>query len=229
MPCFGEPFLHSGLFEEIRHVGVVGEIAYPLCADNVFRPFLRNEPVEFIDVERLAAIIHECAYAVFLSLTLAVMVVMVMAVAHAVVMVAVRMIFLIMLMMPVVVVLMLVMMMLMPVMPVMAVEMAVVVVVVMAVLLFLDVGEGFLNFLNPCGGCHCLLKVEEAGVEKLVEVDVAIVAFQNLGLRLKRAHNFADVAHIFRCHFRDFVEHNYIAKFNLLNHEALDVFFPDVF
>ena len=152
-----------------------------------------------------------------------------MAVAHAVVMVAVRMIFLIMLMMPVVVVLMLVMMMLMPVMPVMAVEMAVVVVVVMAVLLFLDVGEGFLNFLNPCGGCHCLLKVEEAGVEKLVEVDVAIVAFQNLGLRLKRAHNFADVAHIFRCHFRDFVEHNYIAKFNLLNHEALDVFFPDVF
>ena len=47
----------------------MGKIAKALGADDVRRPFLRHEPVELVQVERLAAIVDKRTHAVLIGLS----------------------------------------------------------------------------------------------------------------------------------------------------------------
>ena len=104
MSGLGEFLLHSGLFEEIRHVGVVVEVADTLGTDNVFRPFLCYIIVEFIDVKGFACEIYESADAILLSFTLPMMVMMVVMVMPVLVLVIIVVMMVMMLMLVLVVV-----------------------------------------------------------------------------------------------------------------------------
>ena len=52
--------------------------------------------------------------------------------------------------------------------------------------LFLYFVERLLYLPDPCGRCGGLAEVEKMRVENLVEVDVAVIAFYYLGVRLYR-------------------------------------------
>ena len=68
--------LSSSLFEHVAHVSLVGKVADSLGSYHVAWPFACHEVVEESQVERLAAVVHEGADAVFLSLSLIVVVMM---------------------------------------------------------------------------------------------------------------------------------------------------------
>ena len=61
------------------------------------------------------------------------------------------------------------------------------------------------------------------GVDNLVEVNVAVVAVDNLSLWLECAYDFADSAQFLGFHVGSLVEQHNIAKFNLLDDKILDV------
>ena len=149
---FGELFLYAGLFEEIRHVGVVLEVDDTFGADYIRRPVSVDEEVEFVDVESFATIVYECLYAVFFSFAFVVVVMMVAAVTFFV---------LVVVFVFVVLVLMFVVMML----------------VMTAGLSFFFVGRRFFDFMHPCRRCGYVFEVEKAGIEKFGKVYVAVVAF----------------------------------------------------
>ena len=62
----------------------------------------------------------------------------------------------------------------------------VVVMVMMVVMFFLLLFLAF-DALNPSCGCGNLLEVEFVGIEQLVKIDVAIVACDDVGVRLQLA------------------------------------------
>lgn len=92
----GQLLLHASLFEKIRHVGVVGEVADTFCAYHALWPVFGNEPVKLVNVESLPAVVYEGADAIFLCLTLSVM--MVMTMAYAMLVITVRMVMIVMMM-----------------------------------------------------------------------------------------------------------------------------------
>ena len=51
-----------------------------------------------------------------------------------------------------------------------------------------------LHFLNPGGGGGYFIEVEQVGIDNLVEVYVAIVGVDNLGLGLQGSYNLTDAA-----------------------------------
>ncbi len=61
---------------------------------------------------------------------------------------------------------------------------------VFGIVVVMDVGAA-LHLLNPCGRSSCGVEVEEVRVEDAVEIHVAVVAFDNLGLGLEGAHDLA--------------------------------------
>ena len=97
---FVEFDLHAGLFEEVRHVFVVREIADALCSDYVARPVEVDEAVEFLHVESFASIVDKGADAIFLHFAAFVMMVVVvmMSVLVLVVVVMLVLIFLVVMM-----------------------------------------------------------------------------------------------------------------------------------
>ena len=160
LACLLHRFLLSCLLEYVAHVSLVGEIADALGTHYVTGPFAGHKLVEESQVERLAAVIYKGADAVFLHLASFVIVVMV-----------VMMVVVLMLMMMFVLVMMLIVLVMMLI--------VFVVVIIVVVLMFLSL---CLNLLNPaCGGGY-FLKVELMGVDDEVEVYVAVVAFEYLGL-----------------------------------------------
>ena len=96
-------------------------------------------------------------------------------------------------------------------------------------LVFLGLGDGALYFADPCGGGGHVLEVEEPGVEDLVEVDVGIVALDDAGLGLDGADDGLDALGVGGCDLGNLVEENYVAEFNLLDDEVLDVVLVEVF
>lgn len=112
---------------------------------------------------------------------------------------------------------------------IMMVVMVVVVMIVMVLFLF-ELVEGFVDFLNPGGGSGSLPEVEEMSVEELAEVDIAIVAFDDLGFRLEGMYGAFDHVGIFLRNFRNLVEKHDVAELDLLDHEIFEIFlaiFPD--
>ncbi len=73
-----------------------------------------------------------------------------------------------------------------------------------------------------CRGGH-LVEVEHAGVDDLVEIDVAVVAGNDLGCRLNGVHNLLDALELGRLDHRGLVEQHNVAELELLDHKVLDV------
>lgn len=203
---FGELFLYAGLFEEIRHVGVVLEVDDAFGADYIRRPVSVDEEVEFVDVESFAAIVYECLYAVFFSFAFVVVVMMVAAVTFFVLVVVVVFV---VLMLVVVLVLMFVVMML----------------VMTAGLSFFFVGRRFFDFMHPCRRGGYVFEVEKAGVEKVGKVYVAVVAFDYASFGLDSTYDSAYSSGLVGCYFGNLVEEYDIAEFDLFDDKVLDVFF----
>ncbi len=162
-PGLSEPFLHSGLLEEIRHVGIIIEVAYTFGAYDVLGPFFSYEPIEFIYVKRFTSEIYESADAIFFGLAFTMMM-----------MVMMTMFMLVMVMFMVVLVLM-----------VMFIIFMVVLMVMMVVMLMLIFIDRLLDFLNPGGGSHCLFKIEQMCVEHLVKIEIAVIRLYNVSFMLK--------------------------------------------
>ncbi len=100
-----------------------------------------------------------------------------------------------------------------------------VVVIIVVVLMFLSL---CLNLLNPaCGGGY-FLKVELMGVDDEVEVYVAVVAFEYLGLGLDGTDDLLEVVELLRFHFCGLVEQDDVAEFYLLDYERGEVFLVEV-
>ena len=79
------------------------------------------------------------------------------------------------------------------------------------------------NLTDPSGGGSHLVEVEHTGVQNLVEIDVAVVALDNLGLRLQGTDDLLDASAFRFGDFGSLVQQDDIAELNLLNHEALEV------
>ena len=77
LACVADFLLYARLLEEVAGVRLGCEIEYAFGADYAFGPLRCHEVVETVDVDGLAAEIHERAYAVFLHLAFAVVVIVV--------------------------------------------------------------------------------------------------------------------------------------------------------
>ena len=104
----------------------------------------------------------------------------------------------------------------------------IVIVMLMLILVIVIIVIVMLDFLDPGGGGGDLVELEHTRVEDLFEVEIAVVAFQDACLGLERPHDGADAAQLFGCDFRHLVEHDHVAEFNLLDDQALDVFFVEM-
>ena len=81
--------------------------------------------------------------------------------------------------------------------------------------------------MHPGGGGGHFVEVEHTGVEDAVEIDVAVVAVDNLGFGLQGSHYLAYLFQLVGFHLRGFVEENDVTEFYLLYDEVFDVFFVD--
>ena len=196
--------LLTSLFEDVADIAFVLEVADTLGADDALGPFASHELVEESQIEGTATIVDIGANAVFLSLALIVVMVVVM------VLVA-MMVFVLMMMFVVVVMVMMLML--------------VVVIVIIFIIIFVVV---LLDLLNPCGGSRYSVEVEHVGIQDLIELYVAVVAVDNLGLGLKGSYDFSDAPQFLRAHFGGLVQEHDVAEFNLLDDEVLNILLVDV-
>ena len=127
-------------------------------------------------------------------------------------------------------VLVLVIIVVMVVMVLVLVLMVMVMVMMVLVLVFVVIIliHRFFDFLNPGGGGYGTLEIEEVGIENFVEVEVAVVSLDNLRFGLEGTDDLLDMVGLLACHFRDFVEHDDVAEFNLLYHETFEILLADV-
>ena len=98
------------------------------------------------------------------------------------------------------------------------VALVVVVVVMVVIALFA------LHGLNPSGGGGHLVEVERVGVDDLAELHVAIVALVDGRLRLYLADDGLQVCHLVGRNHVGLVEQDDVAKLNLLDNQAGEVF-----
>ena len=110
-------------------------------------------------------------------------------------------------------------------MGVMVVVVVVIIMVIIIFVIFVMVVEAF-DFADPGGGGGYLLEVKHAGAEDFVEIDIGIVAVDDFRFGLDGADDGADAPGFLGGDFRDFVEEDDVAEFNLLDDQALDIFFP---
>ena len=206
--CLAQRLLYASLFEEERHVCVVGEVADALGTDDVLGPLCGDEVVELVNVERFTAVVDVGADAIFFHLA-AFMVVMVV-----VMMVVVFLVFVIVVVVIVVIIVVMVF-----------------VFVVMMVFIFIFIVvlfDVFLELFYPCCRGDNVFKVEHSGAYNLVEVDVGIVAVDDFGLGLQRVDDLSDASKLLLLHLRLLVKQDDVAEFDLLYDEVFDVFFVDV-
>ena len=205
----GNLLLHAGLFKQYRHVAVVAEVQHALGAYHAFRPVAGAEVVKPLEDKRCAAVVYECRDAVFLCLALVMMMVVMMPMLVMVVMVMLLMVVVMAFLVLIVVIVMMV--------------------VVMAVGFSLfGLGGRAFQLTYPGSRRDGLVKVEVAGIEQLVEVNVAVVAVYDFGVGLNGAYDGAYLLRLLGRHFGYFVEQYYVAELHLLYHEILDVLVVDV-
>lgn len=85
-----------------------------------------------------------------------------------------------------------------------------------------------LDLLNPGGRCGNLVEVEHIGIQYLIELYVAIVAVDDLGLGLEGVDDLSDTSQLLWADLCGFVQQHDVAKLNLLNDEVLDIFLVNV-
>ena len=152
-----------------------------------------------MNVERRTAIIDKRADAVLFRLS-------------AFVMMVVMMVFMLVLMFLVMLMLMLM----------------VLVIVVMMMLFCLNLIQRTLYLANPCRRrCHTF-EMKHPCVDYLVKVDLRIVAFYYLGLRLNCLDDGLDALQLVWADHRCLVEQNDVAEFNLLDYQILNILLADI-
>ena len=193
--------LLTSLFKDVAGILFVVEVADTFGADDAFRPFASHEFVKESEVKGTATVIDVGSDAIFLSLTL----IMVMVVVMLMSMMVFMMVF---------IVVMMVMM-----------FMLIVVVIIIVVLVFVVM---LLDLLNPGGRCGNLVEVEHIGIQYLIELYVAIVAVDDLGLGLEGVDDLSDTSQFLWADLCGFVQQHDVAKLNLLDDEVLDILLVDV-
>ena len=160
-----------------------------------------------MNVERRTAIIDKRADAILFRLS-------------AFVMMVVMMVFMLMLVL---------MFMFMLMLMVMLVFMFMVLVIVVMMMLFcLNLIQRTLYLANPCRRrCHTF-EMKHPCVDYLVKVDLRIVAFYYLGLRLNCLDDGLDALQLVWADHRCLVEQNDVAEFNLLDYQILNIFLADI-
>jgi hypothetical protein len=201
--ALSELLLHTGLLKEIRHVGVLAEIYQAFCSDDVFLPFFGDKIVEFVDIERSAAIIYKGLYAILFGFALIVVVVVMMVVVT---------VFVFVLIVVIIVIIIVVVMM----------------VVMVSFFLFFICGATF-KLIDPCCRGGYAAKVEQSGIDNLLNINVCIVAVNDLSLGLYGADYSLDACGVGGTHLRNLIEQDDVAELNLLYDEVLNVFFVKPF
>ena len=85
-----------------------------------------------------------------------------------------------------------------------------------------------LELSYPSGRGSNLVEIEHACVHNLIEVNITIVALQNLSLGLEGTDNLTDTTQFFGSHLCSLVEQDNVAELYLLDYEVLDVLFVDI-
>ena len=184
LPCVSQIHLLTSLLENVAYILLVSEVAHTLCSDNALRPASSYELVKACDVHWTSSHIDVCSDAVFLSLTSFLIVMMVMATGTLATMMVLAVLIVLVLML-IMLVLMLVMMVMMFTMFMTAVIMFMFMIVNIVVVFFLLHFIQMLLYLTyPGSRSYRLVEVKHIGVENLREFHVAVVALNDLRLRL---------------------------------------------
>ena len=207
LPCIAQGDLLAGLLEDIAGVGLAIEPADALGTNDRGRPVASDKLIEEAEIQGLTTIIDEGADAVLFGFAFVIMMV----------------------------VMVVVMMGLMGLMGVMMIVIMVVVVIIVVIIVVGLMGlmrlmglMGSFNFLNPGSRGGDLVEVEGVGVEEFLEIYVAVVALDDLGLGLQGTDDLADAAELVGCNLGGFVQEYEVAELNLLDDEVLDVVFVEI-
>ena len=84
-------------------------------------------------------------------------------------------------------------------------------------------GSPAFHLANPGGTRRHLLEIKQMRVQNLIQVDLAIIALDNLSLRLKRTNYLLYLSELRRTHLRRLVKKNDVTELYLLDDEALQV------
>ena len=110
----------------------------------------------------------------------------------------------------------------------MLVLMILILVIVVMMLFCLNLIQRTLYLANPCRRrCHTF-EMKHPCVDYLVKVDLRIVAFYSLGLRLNCLDDGLDALQLVWADHRCLVEQNDVAEFNLLDYQILNIFLADI-
>ena len=230
LSCLVQGHLSAGLFEEIAHVFLALEVAHALGAYDALGPLACHEVVKVAEVQRSAAVEHPCADAVFIAMRMFGIVMMsatAVPVFIVVMMVSAMRAWLFGIVVVVMVVLVFVMVVMVVLVLVVVMFVFVFVFVFVLVLVFVMVMlllvVGLVQFLNPfCRGGNGL-KVEHAGVEQEVEVHIAEVARDDVGLGLYGVQYGAYASQFLLRNLIGLVEQYGVAELYLLDDEVGDV------
>ena len=106
------------------------------------------------------------------------------------------------------------------------VMMMLVMVVMCLFLLFLC--RSLLNASDPTGRGSDSLKIEESGVDQIIQGHLRIITLNDLCGRLQRANDLLDTGQLLRLHLRSLVEQDQVTELDLLDDQILDVLLVDV-
>ena len=128
-----------------------------------------------------------------------------------------------MVVMLVVVMMMFVLLMIVVVMFMMVMVVIVFILILFFVLIMLFFLMVILDFIDPCGRGGHTVEVEETRVQDAVELDIAIVAVDNLSLGLQGTYYLTDAFQFLRLHLGCLVQQDDVAELDLLDDEILQV------
>ena len=209
--------LNACLLEYICVVSVVGEPEHTLAADNSLGPVV-SPVLELVLIKGTAAVIYECADAVFLGFAL------------IVVMVVVMMVVTVMLVVVIVVIIVIVVMMLMFMLVVIVVIIMVMVMLMFIMLIFVMIFVCALFIsLSPASRCDSLFKIIAVCVEDIGNIYLAEACFDYSCLGLESLDHSLYSCQLLLCYLIYLVENDSCAELDLLNEKILDILFAHIF
>ena len=208
-PLFPRAFIDVGL------IGILDEINEALSPDDAMVITAVGPLFECVEIKPAAAVIDEGRDVIFKRGAF-------FFVFDAFVMMVMMMVVFLVIM---VIVIVMVVLMLIVVFMIMMVMFFVVVVIVMIIVSgFLDIGRPILELPDPGSACGGLIEIEEVRVDQFIDIDFAVIGFDDLGNRLKGADGHLDLFEFFLGKKRGLVEEDDVAELDLLDDEILKIF-----
>ena len=93
---------------------------------------------------------------------------------------------------------------------------------------FFFVGRRTLDFMYPGGRCSHVLEIKQACTDELLQVNVAIIAFDDTRTGLQSPYYRTDTAGLLGRNFRYLVEQDDVAELYLLDDEVFDILVVDI-